>query len=92
MAMGRRKVERQEELFVAPAELAKSPGHPFYRKLNELLAKAVFDRWVEQRCRRYYEQDENRVAFLDQAIESISALGEVQSAGAANHLPVSRSG
>lgn len=60
MAMGRRKRERQEELFVATAELAKSPGHPFYRKLNELLDEAGFDRWVERRCRRYYEQEEQR--------------------------------
>jgi len=60
MAMGRRKRERQEELFVATAELAKSPGHPFYRKLNELLAEAGFDRWVEQRCRQYYAEEESR--------------------------------
>jgi transposase len=60
MAMGRRKVERQEELFVATAELARSPGHPFYRKLNELLAEAGFDRWVENRCRRHYEEEEPR--------------------------------
>jgi transposase len=60
MAMGRRKRERQEELFVATAELAKSPGHPFYRKLNELLAEAGFDRWVERRCRQYYEEEESR--------------------------------
>jgi transposase len=60
MAMGRRKVERQEELFVATAELARSPGHPFYRKLNELLAEAGFDRWAENRCRRYYEEEESR--------------------------------
>jgi transposase len=60
MAMGRRKSERQEELFVATTELARSPGHPFYKKLNELLADAGFDRWVEQRCRRYYEEEEKR--------------------------------
>lgn len=29
MAMGRRKLERQDELFVATSELARSPGHPF---------------------------------------------------------------
>src|SRR5262249_19113281 len=30
------------------------------RRLNALLAEAGFDRWVEQRCREYYEQDEPR--------------------------------
>ena len=43
MSMGRRK-RRQESLFVATADLARSAGHPFYRKLNELLAEAEFDR------------------------------------------------
>jgi IS5 family transposase len=59
MAMGKRK-PRQESLFVAADQLAQSPGHPFYQRLNALLAEAGFDRWVEQRCREYYEQDEPR--------------------------------
>ena len=54
MSMGRRK-RRQESLFVATADLARSAGHPFYRKLNELLAEAEFDRWIEGRCEPYYE-------------------------------------
>jgi transposase len=59
MAMGRRK-PRQESLFVAADQLAQAPGHPFYQKLNALLDEAGFDRWVERRCRPYYEQDEKR--------------------------------
>jgi transposase len=59
MAMGKRK-PRQESLFIATDQLAQSPGHPFYQRLNGLLAEAGFDRWVEQRCREYYEQDEPR--------------------------------
>lgn len=59
MAMGKRK-QKQKELFVASGELAQSPGHPFYEQLNALLAEAGFDRWVEQRCERYYEQEEKR--------------------------------
>jgi len=59
MAMGKRKA-RQESLFVSADQLPQSPGHPFYRRLNALLAEAGFDRWVEQRCREYYEQDEPR--------------------------------
>ncbi len=39
-----------------------------------------------------YQEEAGRVAFLAQALERISGLGEVDSAGAANHLPVSRSG
>jgi transposase len=60
MSMGRRKRERQQPLFVSAADLPKSAGHPFYRALNRLLAEAGFDRWVEARCARYYEQDEKR--------------------------------
>jgi transposase len=59
MAMGKRKA-RQESLFIPTVQLADAPGHPFYQRLNDLLAEAGFDRWVEQRCRQYYEQDEPR--------------------------------
>src|SRR5205807_9458662 len=53
MVLGRRKQERQE-MWVATTDLPKSPGHPFYRRLNELLAEAGFDRWIEERCQSYY--------------------------------------
>lgn len=59
MAMGKRR-QRQEALFIMADGLPKSPGHPFYRKLNALLAEAEFDRWIEKRCQQYYEQDEQR--------------------------------
>jgi len=42
MAIGRRK-EKQSELFIPAARLATGPGHPFYTKLNEVLAEAGFD-------------------------------------------------
>jgi transposase len=60
MAMGRRKDGRQEPLFVTADALPKSPGHPFYRALNRLLAEADFDRWAENRCRGYYSTTETR--------------------------------
>jgi len=59
MALGRRKQE-QQEAWVATTELPKSPGHPFYRKLNGLLAGAGFDRWVEERCAAYYAAELGR--------------------------------
>jgi len=59
MAMGKRR-RRQETLFLSTEDLARSPGHPFYRKLNELLAAAEFDRWIEGRCERYYATEERR--------------------------------
>src|SRR3990170_5010541 len=53
MAMGARSNE-QQELWVATQDLPKSPGHPFYEKLNKILAEAGFDRLVEELCEPYY--------------------------------------
>jgi transposase len=53
MALGKRATE-QQAAWVATNELPKSPGHPFYKKLNVLLAKAGFDEWLEKLCAPYY--------------------------------------
>ncbi|MCX7700469.1 MAG: transposase [Gemmataceae bacterium] len=59
MALGKRKNE-QQGLWVATTELPKSPGHPFYKKLNELLAEAGFDAWIEKLCQPYYAETMGR--------------------------------
>ena len=59
MALGKRKHE-QQEAWVATTELPRSPGHPFYRRLNQLLAEAGFDAWLESLCRPYYAQQKGR--------------------------------
>jgi transposase len=56
MSMGRRE-DGQTAMWLAGPELARSPGHRFYEKLNELLKEADFDRRVEQICARYFEAD-----------------------------------
>src|SRR5262245_20898544 len=53
MAMGKRKSE-QAPLWISATELPVSPGHPFYRRLNEILDAAGFDRFVEEQCRPFY--------------------------------------
>jgi transposase len=53
MALGKRKDE-QQEMWVATTSLPKSPGHVFYRNLNQLLVEAGFDRAVETICQPYY--------------------------------------
>jgi transposase len=53
MAMGTRQSE-QGSLWVATAELPKSPGHPFYTRLNALLDADDFDGFVEGQCARFY--------------------------------------
>jgi len=53
MAMGRRR-EQQEELWIASETLARPASHPFYERLNQLLAQCDFDRFVEEKCQRFY--------------------------------------
>jgi transposase len=55
MGMGtRQSQEKQEEIWIANVELARSPGHPFYRRLNELLDEEKFDAFVEGLCGKFY--------------------------------------
>lgn len=60
MAMGRRKRQRQASLWVETGQLARGPGHPFYRRLNQLLDKHGFDAFVEEQCSRYYAETMGR--------------------------------
>lgn len=60
MAIGRRKSERQRDFWVAEEDLPKSEGHAFYRKLNELLRVAGFDKHVESLCEEYYHDTMGR--------------------------------
>lgn len=50
----RQSEEQQEEIWIANTELARSPGHPFYQRLNELLESEKFDLFVEGLCRKFY--------------------------------------
>ena len=59
MALGKRQDE-QQEMWVATTSLPKSEGHVFYRKLNEVLAEANFDRTVERMCQPYYHTHRGR--------------------------------
>jgi transposase len=54
MALGERELSEQGELWIASGSIAKGPGHPFYAKLNAVLAQEKFDEYVEDRCREYY--------------------------------------
>ena len=48
--MGTRKMrERQEDLWYG-GELPTAPGHPFYKRLNEVLDNAQFDLFCETSC------------------------------------------
>src|SRR5467141_5268868 len=53
MAMGIRDGE-QAPLWVVTSDLPKSPGHPFFARLNALLDANDFDRFVEKKCQSFY--------------------------------------
>lgn len=52
--MGKKRKRPQDTMWVATSDLPKSPGHPFYQRLNQALAANSFDAFVEAACRRFY--------------------------------------
>lgn len=56
MALGKWRNEKQQELFIPATSLPRSPGHPFYQALNDLLAEAGFDAYVEDLCEPHYKE------------------------------------
>jgi transposase len=54
MAMGKRAAERQTSMWVATAEMAPGPSHPFYQRLNQILVRHGFDKFVEGLCEGFY--------------------------------------
>ena len=59
--MGKRKREPQQgSMWVATQDLPRSASHPFYARLNRVLDKADFDRYVEQLCAPFYAETMGR--------------------------------
>lgn len=56
MALGRRKGEHQESLFVSSGSL-QAPRHVFYERLNRILFQHSFDAFVEDLCRPFYAEN-----------------------------------
>jgi transposase len=54
MAMGKRTRDRQPTMWVATTDLPTAASHPFYARLNRLLADERFDDVVEQACAGFY--------------------------------------
>jgi transposase len=64
MAMGKRKTEKQETLFIVAADLPRTPDHPCYEKRNEILAGDGFDPFVEDLCRKFYADKMGRPSLV----------------------------
>lgn len=54
--MGTRKHHERQEALWYGSELPEAPGHPFYRRLNEVLDREGYDAFCEQRCQRFYHK------------------------------------
>jgi transposase len=54
MAMTTQETEAQGDLWIPTQDIVRSPAHPFYDRLNRVLAEAGFDRHVEGLCRKFY--------------------------------------
>src|ERR1700728_3928848 len=75
MAMGtRRKRERQQPLWYR-SELPEAPGHPFYKRLNELLEREVFDQFCEERCARFYHEKLGRPSLAPSLYFRLMMIG-----------------
>ncbi len=60
MSMGKSEREQQADLWLVTSDLARSPGHPFYERLNAVLREAEFDTRTEALCRPCYAEGKGR--------------------------------
>src|SRR5450759_1012394 len=81
MAMGRCEAE-QKSMWVASQELARSPGHPFYDKLNEVLEAGGFDRFVETVCAPHYAHEQGRPSIAPGVYFRMLFIGYFEGLGA----------
>lgn len=59
MALGKQG-DRSGKMFISWDEIPKSPGHAFYDRLQSVLLKAGFDRFVEELCAPFYASRKGR--------------------------------
>jgi transposase len=60
MSMGERPRAQQPELFVAVSDLPRAASHPFYDRVNQLLATHGFDDFAETQCQPFYAETMGR--------------------------------
>jgi transposase len=64
MAIGKRKRKRQETLWIPTGQIPVPPAHPFYERLNSILAKHKFDDFVEDICAKFYAEKMGRPGLV----------------------------
>ena len=58
--MGKQHSEPKQERHWYRGEIATTPGHPSYQRLNRILADAKFDEFCERECQQYYHAKTGR--------------------------------
>jgi len=70
----RKKRERQESLWYG-GELPTAPGHPFYKRLHEVLETAEFDHFCEKSCAGFYHEKLGRPSLAPGLYFRIMMIG-----------------
>ena len=81
MAMGKRRKQRQRQLWIEPSALAKAPGHPFYEKLTEILEANDFDAFVAERCSKFYAKTLGRPSLAPAVYFQLLLIGYFEGIG-----------
>src|SRR5271156_4224668 len=75
MAMGTRKQRERQEGLWYETELPTAPGHPFYKRLNEVLDNAAFDTFCESNCGEFYHEKLGRPSLAPGLYFRIMMIG-----------------
>src|SRR6202165_4944822 len=81
MAMGTKKGRERQEDFWYRSDLAEAPGHPCYRRLNQVLEKAGFDPYCEQQCREHYHESLGRPSLAPGVYFRLMLIGFFEGIG-----------
>lgn len=60
MSIGTTAPTQQQPLYIDARHLAELPGHPFYDKLNTILARNNFDAYAAEKCAAFYAPGKGR--------------------------------
>ncbi len=81
MSMSKRPESQQQEMWVPTRTLSETPGHPFYTRLNRLLAEHGFDSFVEALCAPYYAETLGRPSIAPGVYFRLLMIGYFEGLG-----------
>ena len=60
MALGKRKTQQQERIWIEAASLRRPASHPFHERLNQILDEKKFDEFSELQCHKFSSEGTGR--------------------------------